>query len=100
MSRKVDLTDPDNPEWTVEDFKRARGPESLSALELAAFPRTRGRPRIEAPKLAVSLRLNPAVIKHFKAGGRGWQARINATLEAAISSMGIDTARAREGADH
>lgn len=86
MSAKVDLTDPDNPEWTVEDFRRATGPESLSSTELAAFPRTRGRPRVNAPKLAVSLRLSPAVVNHFRETGKGWQARINDTLEAAIAS--------------
>ena len=35
------LDDPDNPEWTMADFARAVGPEALSELELAAFPKTR-----------------------------------------------------------
>ena len=86
MIRPVDLTDPENPEWTVTDFARAAGPDALSETELAAFPRTRlrGRPRIAEPKLAVSLRLSPSVVRHFRGTGPGWQARINDILEAAI----------------
>ncbi|ODT62390.1 MAG: hypothetical protein ABS77_07020, partial [Phenylobacterium sp. SCN 69-14] len=76
---EADLTDPDNPEWTEEDFARAEGPEALSAAELAAFPRTRnkgGRPRSANPKQQVTLRLSQSVLNHFKATGAGWQARI------------------------
>jgi uncharacterized protein (DUF4415 family) len=40
----------------------------------------RGRPRKPVRKNAVSLRLDPDVIAHFRRGGRGWQSRINAAL--------------------
>ena len=44
--------------------------------------RTRGRQR--APlKVPVSLRLDPDVVEHFRATGRGWQTRINDTLRQA-----------------
>lgn len=85
-----DLTDPDDPEWTEEDFARAVGPEHLSRGELAAFPKTAervarmGRPRKPDAKQAVSLRLDPEVLEHFKAGGPGWQSRINAKLREAL----------------
>jgi hypothetical protein len=37
------MSDPDNPEWTVEDFKRARPPhEVLPPHILKAFPKTSG----------------------------------------------------------
>lgn len=42
--------------------------------------RSRGRPPVEEPKLAVSIRLDGDVIAHFKKGGAGWQSRINAAL--------------------
>jgi uncharacterized protein (DUF4415 family) len=32
----------------------------------------------------VSLRLDRAVVEHFKRGGEGWRARINDTLKKAI----------------
>lgn len=44
-----DLTDPDNPEWTEEDFARAVRVEDLPEPErlmiLRAFPKTRERLR-------------------------------------------------------
>jgi uncharacterized protein (DUF4415 family) len=42
--------------------------------------RGRGRPPLEAPKKLVSLRLDHDVIEAFRAGGPGWQSRINAAL--------------------
>ncbi len=74
--------DEDRP-WTASDFARAEGPDALGAAELAAFPKTAariGRPRKVKPKQAVSLRLDPAVLEHYRAGGPGWQSRINAAL--------------------
>jgi uncharacterized protein (DUF4415 family) len=85
-----DLTDPDNPEWTEEDFARARGPEFLSPAELAAFPRTaaklRGRPKLEAPKAAVSLRIDRDVLAYFRGTGAGWQSRVNDILRKAMKA--------------
>jgi len=43
----------------------------------------RGRPRKAQTKQHVSLRLDPDVIEKFKAGGPGWQARINEALRKA-----------------
>lgn len=40
----------------------------------------RGRPRQERTKKHVSLRLDPDVVESFKAGGPGWQGRINDAL--------------------
>ena len=77
------LDDPDNPEWTAEDFARSEGPESLSPAELAAFPNTLARVRglqKAQTKTQVALRLDPDIVAYFKAGGRGWQSRINAAL--------------------
>jgi uncharacterized protein (DUF4415 family) len=81
MSREPDLTDPENPEWTEADFAKAKGPESLPAHVLAAFPRTRvGRPKDPNAKVLVSLRLSPDVLAHYKAMGEGWQAKVNEVL--------------------
>lgn len=84
-----DLTDPENPKWTAEDFARAKGPEALPPEVLACFPRTveamarRGAGR-KPRKLSQTLRLDPDVLAHFKAGGRLWQSRINAVLREAM----------------
>ncbi|HEX8448304.1 MAG TPA: BrnA antitoxin family protein [Allosphingosinicella sp.] len=77
--------DPDNPEWTEADFAAARGPEALPPELLAAFPNTKargGRPG-GSDKQSVSIRLDKDVVEKFKAGGPGWQTRINAALRRA-----------------
>ena len=69
----------DNPEWTAEDFARAK-PFAAVFPELAASIR-RGRGPNKAPtKKLVSLRLSGQVIDAYKAGGPGWQSRIDADL--------------------
>jgi uncharacterized protein (DUF4415 family) len=76
-------TGPINPEWTREDFERARpASEVLPALvgDAAWEARKRGRPRVAHPKMMVSLRLDQDVIAALKATGPGWQSRVNATL--------------------
>ena len=81
-----DLDDPDNPEWTAEDFARARPASELPPEILALFPNTRrGRPRKPEGerKKPVKLNLDPDVIAAFKADGPGWQSRMNQALRAA-----------------
>ena len=43
----------------------------------------RGRPKSDAPKQATNLRLDPDVLDHYRATGRGWQSRINQALRKA-----------------
>lgn len=66
-------------------FAEAKGPEALPRELLAAFPNTRargGRPA-GSDKQMVSIRLDKDVVEKFKAGGPGWQTRINAVLKRA-----------------
>ena len=42
-----------------------------------------GRPKSDSPKEAVSLRLDPDVLAHYRATGPGWQSRINKDLRKA-----------------
>ena len=81
--RKTKSTaDDENPEWTKEDFARAR-PASEAVPEIvAAYRRFRGKQRGPTKHL-ISLRLDGDVIEHFRARGKGWQSRINATLRKA-----------------
>lgn len=74
--------DEDNPEWTESDFARARPAEEVLPPEvLAAF----GRPRQASPAAAeqVSVHIDRDVFDRFRAGGPGWQARINEALRRA-----------------
>ncbi|HLY47301.1 MAG TPA: BrnA antitoxin family protein [Stellaceae bacterium] len=65
----------DIPELTDEFFDKA---DFYIGDQL--IRRGRGRPPLEAPKKLVSLRLDRDVIEEFRAGGPGWQSRINAAL--------------------
>jgi uncharacterized protein (DUF4415 family) len=83
-----DLTDPDNPEWTEEDFARAKSPEDLPEAEremiYAAFPKTRRRgPNKRPAKVLVSLRIDAETLERYRATGEGWQSLINADLQKA-----------------
>lgn len=87
-SRSVEIDDPENPEWTAEDFAKASGPESLSALELAAFPLTRRRGAQAGPtKTPISLRVDADVVERYRATGPGWQGRMNAILRKGADSL-------------
>jgi uncharacterized protein (DUF4415 family) len=46
----------------------------------------RGRPRSERPKVSTTIRLSPEVIEHFRAGGPGWQSRIDEALRKVIGA--------------
>lgn len=66
----------DIPELTADDFKRG-------TFHVNGVPLSRGRPKSETPKTAVSLRLDPDIVAHFRRSGRGWQSRINDVLRKA-----------------
>jgi uncharacterized protein (DUF4415 family) len=74
--------DPENPEWTAEEFAKARPFREVFPDLAASIDRVRGRPRTDNPKQQVSIRLDRDVIEKFKATGKGWQARVNAVLKA------------------
>jgi uncharacterized protein (DUF4415 family) len=75
---------------TAADFRRMRPatkalPRLVGARVAADLLRSRGRPPKENPKAQVTLRLDAEVLEHFKAGGPGWQTRINAALKRAAA---------------
>ena len=84
MGRKKSATarewiDPDDaPELTEEWFDTADYYEGDKLVR-------RGRPKSDAPKEALSLRLDPDVIAHYRATGPGWQSQINETLRKAAN---------------
>jgi uncharacterized protein (DUF4415 family) len=73
--------DPDNPEWSTQDFRRAKlFPKAFPSL--AKSRRLRG-PQKRPKKVAVSLRLTREVVERFKAGGSDWQTRMDEALKKA-----------------
>ena len=80
MPRTIEpVLDSDNPEWTEQDFARAKTGEDIPAHIRSAFPKTRGRPKGETKQM-VSLRLDKDILERFRATGPGWQSRINEAL--------------------
>ena len=68
-------------ELTAEDFSHFRPSSEFPEL-VEAFERARGQrgPQKAPTKQHVSMRLDPAVLAHFRASGPGWQSRINEVL--------------------
>jgi len=64
IQRGIDQ-DPDNPEWTADDFAKAR---------------RGGRPKSVSPKVLLSVRYDADIVEAFKATGDGYQARMNDAL--------------------
>ncbi|MFZ5695690.1 MAG: BrnA antitoxin family protein [Pseudomonadota bacterium] len=81
----ADWDDDDIPEWTEEIFDRAEFRIGDRVIRPATGTLTRpGRPKSDAPKQQVTLRLDAAVLDGFRATGPGWQSRINAELRKAL----------------
>ena len=81
------LVDDENPEWTAEDFARAKPAAELlprifgTAVAEEMLRPKRGRPMSDSPKAHVNIRLDADVVAVFRATGRGWQTRLNAALK-------------------
>ena len=71
----------DVPEWTDDDFARARPIDDSPELK-ELFERARGQrgPQKSPTKERVSLRLDRDVVQSYRADGPGWQTRINDDL--------------------
>lgn len=74
---KTTWIDPDDvPELTDEWFEKA---DLYDGEKLVR----RGRRPLDNPKKAISLRVDADVLDKFKAGGPGWQGRMNEALRKA-----------------
>jgi uncharacterized protein (DUF4415 family) len=75
-------SDPENPELTDEQMAQARPFREVFPELAEAIKRSRGRPKLAAPKEAITLRLTPETIARFKAvGGTDWRDRMSKMLE-------------------
>ena len=74
--------DPDNPEMTADQMAELRPFAEVLPGLAAAIKRGRGRPKLDAPKEVVTLRLSPETIARFRAAaGSEWRARMSEALE-------------------
>lgn len=96
-------------ELTRKDFERAiRFQDLLKDMQATIAARRRG-PQRAPTKESTTIRLSPQVLEHFKAGGEGWQTRIDAALvdhvsretgKAPMSAVVAAHARAKAPARH
>lgn len=77
--------DPDNPEWTAEDFANARPLKEVMAKRM-------GRPPLEKPKEQVTMRYDADVLAAFRSTGSGWQTRMNDALKTYLKEHPVETA--------
>jgi len=84
---KEDWDAVDSPPLTEEEISRMRParevmPEAFFEA-MRELKRTRGRPKVAAPKQAVTLRLDPDVIQSYKNRGKGWRSIMTEDLRKA-----------------
>ncbi len=100
MRKKPDpfLIDDENPEWTADDFKKARrldetaegrkliaGMKKLGAKRRAELKRM-GRPPLGmAPKAHIGFRLDADVVARIRATGPGYNVRVEKVLRSALA---------------
>lgn len=65
--------DPDTHEASEADFARMTR-------------RSPGRPAAAVARPMLSMRVDPDVLAHLRASGKGWQTRVNAVLRQAVES--------------
>lgn len=82
--------DPDARELTEEDFSRMRPASQVVPEVVEAWRRGRGRQKAPT-KLQTTIRLDADLMAHFRAGGPGWQTRINDTLRRAVFEAPTET---------
>ena len=75
--------DPNNPEASDEEMAEFRPFAEVFPDLAESIRRSRGRPPVEKPKQAVTLRLDPDTVARFQAQGPDWRARMSAALKRA-----------------
>jgi uncharacterized protein (DUF4415 family) len=78
------------PEWTDEDFARARPTKEVlpPGVYNALVARRRGQrgPQKAPTKVALKLRIDRDILAAYKSKGRGWQTRMNDALRRGLKA--------------
>lgn len=77
--------DDDVPELTDADFARARPFKEVFPEEFRAWKKPGGRPPVERPKVHIGFRLAADVVEGIRATGKGYNARVEKVLRAALA---------------
>jgi uncharacterized protein (DUF4415 family) len=79
-----DWEEADLPEWTDDDFARAKPFSKVFPEQFKAWKKM-GRPPVDAPKIHIGFRLAADVVKGIRATGRGYNARVEKVLREALA---------------
>ena len=83
LKRVIAMTDDD----IVYDEDCPPGDDALwDNAVLKVGNRPVGRPVSNNPKIATTVRLSPEVVAYFKAGGKGWQTRLDSVLREYVAN--------------
>jgi uncharacterized protein (DUF4415 family) len=83
--QRMIASDPDNPELTDDEIAGLRPfAEAFPALA-ESLKRGPDRPRLDRALQALTLRLDPTVVEHFRAQGADWRKRMAQVLAKAAS---------------
>ena len=76
----------ENPEWTEENFARARPFKEVFPEQYASWKKNKGgRPPVGHPKVHIGFRLAADVVEGVRATGRGYNARVEKVLREALA---------------
>jgi uncharacterized protein (DUF4415 family) len=81
---QADWDSVDVPEATNAEFATARPFKEVFPAQYRSWKKM-GRPRVEAPKVHIGFRLAADVVKSIRATGRGYNARVEKVLRAALA---------------
>ena len=68
---------------TSEELAHAKPVKEALPDRYESIQRSRGRPRLDSPKEAVTLRLDPSTLARFKATGKDWRTKMAEALDKA-----------------
>ena len=75
----------ENPEWTNQDFIRAKPFKEGFPEQFRAWKSRGGRPSVEQPKVHIGLRFAADVVEGIRATGKGYNARVEKILREALA---------------
>jgi uncharacterized protein (DUF4415 family) len=83
--QRMIASDPDNPELTDEQIAGLRPITEVLPALADSLRRGPGRPKLDRTLEPVTLRLDRAVVEHFRAQGADWRKRMARVLAKAAS---------------
>jgi uncharacterized protein (DUF4415 family) len=72
------------PEWTEQDFTRAKPFEQVFPEQFKAWKKM-GRPKVKNPKVHIGFRLAADIVAAVRATGKGYNARVEKVLRDALA---------------